>query len=197
MLDYIFCNLCTWLLFNNTTGMYYLKIIHKILRAPHVPHQTTPRFCHFNNMLCRHRLWILCLRFRSSLIYINNCPTRCNTKQSIYYSSSSLYTFRVSTTPIIRSTKKLAWPRQREVAAQKIWPVPEAVVTALCTPDNRYVWHPKHVEWTCIIINRVLCVASRWTIINTGYEVSHYAVYPIPSLLFLYYVLQYPVVKYL
>ena len=35
--------------------------------------------------------------------HINNCPTRCNTKQSIYYSASSLYMFRVSTTPIIRS----------------------------------------------------------------------------------------------
>ena len=48
---------------------------------------------------------ILCLRFRASLIYINNCPTRCNTKQSIYYSASSLYMFWVSTTPIIRSTQ--------------------------------------------------------------------------------------------
>ena len=37
--------------------------------------------------------------------YINNCPTRCNTKQSIYYSASSLYMFRVSNTPIIRSTQ--------------------------------------------------------------------------------------------
>ena len=45
--------------------------------------------------------WILCLWFRASLIYINNCPTRCNTKQSIYYSASSLYMFRVSTTPIM------------------------------------------------------------------------------------------------
>ena len=33
--------------------------------------------------------------------YINNCPTRCNTKQSVYYSASSLYMFRVSTTPIM------------------------------------------------------------------------------------------------
>jgi len=69
--------------------------------------------------------------------YINNCLTRCNTKQSIYYSASSLYMFRVSTTPIIRSTQNCnyslrypaatslqraqggqAWPRWREVAAQ-------------------------------------------------------------------------------
>ena len=39
------------------------------------------------------------------LICVNNCPTRCNTKQSIYYSASSLYMFRVSTTRIIRSTQ--------------------------------------------------------------------------------------------
>ena len=62
--------------------------------------------------------------------------------------------------------QKLAWPRWREVATQKIWPVPEAVFTVLCTPDERCGWHPKHVEWTCRIINRLLCVASCWTIIN-------------------------------
>jgi len=48
---------------------------------------------------------ILCLWFRASLIYINNCPTRCNTKLSIYYSASSLYMFRASTTPIISITQ--------------------------------------------------------------------------------------------
>jgi len=48
---------------------------------------------------------ILCLWFRASLIYIDNCPTRCNTKQSIYYSAGSLNTFRVPTTSIIRSTR--------------------------------------------------------------------------------------------
>jgi len=98
---------------------------------------------------------------------MNNCPTGCNTKQSIYYSAHSLYMFRVSTTPIIRSTQncnyseaKLAWPwpRWREVAAQKIWPVPEAVVTVLRNPDDGCGWHPKHVEWTCRIMNRLLCI---------------------------------------
>ena len=53
-------------------------------------------------------------------------------------------------------------PRWREVAAQ----VPETVVTVLCTPDDGCGWHPKHVEWTCRIIYRLLCVASCWTIIN-------------------------------
>jgi len=86
-----------------------------------------------------------CLWFRASLIYINNCPTRCNEL------------------PPSNATK---WPRWREVAAPKIWPVPETVVTVLCTLDDGCGWHPKHVEWTCRIINRLLCVASRWTIIN-------------------------------
>jgi len=71
--------------------------------------------------------------------YVNNCLTSCNTKQSIYYSASSLYMFRVSTTHITRSTQNCnyslqywsyflcsylpptwpAWPRWKEVAAQK------------------------------------------------------------------------------
>ena len=37
--------------------------------------------------------------------YINNFPARCNTKQSIYCSASSLYMFRMLNTPIIRSTQ--------------------------------------------------------------------------------------------
>jgi len=41
-----------------------------------------------------------------------------------------------------------------------------AVVTVLCTLDDGYGWHPKHVEWTFRIIYRLLCVASRLTIIN-------------------------------
>jgi len=61
---------------------------------------------------------------------------------------------------------KLVWPRWREVGAQKILPVPEAVVTVLCTLDDGCGWHSKHVQWTCRIINGLLCAASRWTIIN-------------------------------
>jgi len=44
--------------------------------------------------------------------------------------------------------------------------VPEAVVRVLCPPDDGCGWHPKHVEWTCRTINRLLYVSSRWTIIN-------------------------------
>ena len=94
---------------------------------------------------------------------INNRPTRCNTKQSIYYSESSLYMFRVSTTPIISSTQNCNYSLrywsyastslQRGQASLStleggscIWPVPEAVVTVLCTADDGCGWHPKHVE---------------------------------------------------
>ena len=41
---------------------------------------------------------------------------------------------------------KLVWARWKEVAAQKILPVPEAVVTVLCTPDGGCGSNPKHVE---------------------------------------------------
>ena len=67
---------------------------------------TTPNIRSTQNSNYSFRYWsyFLC-SYRASLIYINNCPTRCNEKQYIYYSATSLYMFRVSTTPIIRSTQ--------------------------------------------------------------------------------------------
>jgi len=44
--------------------------------------------------------------------YINSCPMRCSTKQSIYYSASSIYMFRVSTTPKIMSTQNCNYSLQ-------------------------------------------------------------------------------------
>jgi len=90
----------------------------------------------------------------------NNSPTRCNTKQSTYYSASSLYMFRVLNTTIVRSTQNCnyslrycaATSLQRGQASLATleggsWTVPEAVVTVLCTPDDGCGWHPKHVKW--------------------------------------------------
>jgi len=82
-----------------------------------------------------------------------------------------LYMFRVSTTPIIRSKQNCNYSLRywsatsfqcgqassatlEVVAAQKIWPVPEAVFTVLCTPDDGYGWHPKHVEWIWNVLHR-------------------------------------------
>ena len=78
------------------------------------------------------RQHIYVTRVEGAVSYINICPNRCDTKQSICYSASSLYMFRVSTTPIIRSTQNCnyslryyattslqrgqAWPRWTEVA---------------------------------------------------------------------------------
>jgi len=100
---------------------------------------------------------------------------RCNTKQSVY-SASSLYMFQVSTAPFIRSTQNCNYSLQYWsyfCAATSLatleggsCTVPEAVVTVLCTHDDGCGWHPKHVQWTCRIINRLLCVAFHWAIIN-------------------------------
>jgi len=91
------------------------------------------------------------------VFYINNCPARCKTKQSIYYSASSLYTFRVSTTPIMSTQNcnyslqywscyavQLLSPTWQSVAtleggaAQKKKPVSEVVVTVLCIPSDGF-----------------------------------------------------------
>ena len=59
--------------------------------------------------------WSECFQVQVEIYgsYNNNCPTRCNTKQSIYYSASLLYMFRVSTTPIIRNTQKCTYRQWR------------------------------------------------------------------------------------
>jgi len=75
--------------------------------------------------------------------------------------------FRLSTTPIIRCTQNYNYSlRYWSYFCAATWPAPEAVVTVLCAPDDGCGWHPKHVQGTCRIINRLFCVASRWTFPN-------------------------------
>ena len=71
----------------------------------------------------------ICLCFRASLICFNNCPTRCNIKQSIYYSASSLHIFCAATC-LQSGQVNLATLEGGSCT------VPEAVVTVLCTPDD-------------------------------------------------------------
>ena len=85
------------------------------------------------------------------------------TQQSIYYSTSSLYMFRVSTTPIIRSTQNCNY-------SLRYWSYFCAATSLQC--GQGCSWHQKHVEWTCRILNRLICVASRWTIINVDFFIS-------------------------
>ena len=45
--------------------------------------------------------------------------------------------------------------RQQKVA-ETVWPVPDAVITVMCAPDNGWSYHPKHVEWA-IYRNSISC----------------------------------------
>ena len=66
------------------------------------------------------------------------------------------YMFRVSTTPIIRSTQNCNYSLRYCTATS----------LQRGQSDDGCGWHPKHVEWTCRIISTLLCVASRWKIID-------------------------------
>jgi len=115
---------------------------------------------------------VLCLWFRASLIYINNCPTRCNTKQSLILQVySTCFACQPHPSSGVHKTVTTAFCNghifcaaaslQRGQASLATleggsWMVPEAEVTVLCTPDDGCGWHPKHVEWTCRIIDCVV-----------------------------------------
>jgi hypothetical protein len=73
-------------------------------------------------------------------------------------------------------------PRQREVDAQTLWPVPDAVYTVIGAPGDGWYHRPKHVQ-QCAAINILYRVASRWTIIDTD---CHYNDYHSYSVLFLW-----------
>ena len=53
------------------------------------------------------------------------------------------------------------WPRWRRFVVLILWPVPEATVRVLYTPDDGCDGYPKHVEW--FAVNKYLhIVASCW-----------------------------------
>jgi len=101
--NYCLIFLCGHFFVNNLEATY---INFQATELENGKEQKNETILHQAKWRCRKTIQaVLCLWFRVSLICINNCPTRCNTKQSIYYSASSLYMFRGSTTPIIRSTQ--------------------------------------------------------------------------------------------
>ena len=64
-----------------------------------------PAFWTIWQIFAKYGMHFLCSWFRVSQVYINKCPTRCNSTQSVFYfTARSLYVFRVPSTPIIRST---------------------------------------------------------------------------------------------
>ena len=68
------------------------------------------------------------------------------------------------------------WPRWKKVAAPITWPVLEAVVTVLCTPDDGCGQHPKHVQWSCskIKLTANSCIAL---VYYNMYEFIYYYTY--------------------
>ena len=47
-----------------------------------------------------------------------------------------------------------------------IWPVPEAAVTVLCTPDDGCDWHPKQVDSVFAVNKYLHTVASCWILLT-------------------------------
>jgi len=80
----------------------------------------------------RKRFRILYLWLRASLIYIE--IVQLDATQSSLFFILRVHSTCLGCQPHPSSTWP-SWPRWREVAAQKIRPVPEAVVTVLCTRD--------------------------------------------------------------
>ena len=112
---------------NEVTQEVMLIMQHLSCRVPTAPHCCISLFVH-----------------GTTLFFVN--MSSCNTKQSIYYSASSLYMFRVSTTTITSSTQNCNYSLRycavtslhRGLATLEggSCTVREAVVTVLCTPDD-------------------------------------------------------------
>jgi len=60
--------------------------------------------------------------------------------------------------------------RWRKVVAQILWPVPEAAVTVLCSPDYGCDAHPKHVESDFAVNKYLHTVASCWILLILSYD---------------------------
>ena len=112
------------------------------------------------------------------IAHLYNCTTRCNTKQSIYYSevpstcfgcqphpSSGVHktvTAASGTGHIFCGQVSLA-TLEGGTCTQKIWPVPEAVVTVFVY-TWWWVWLTPEICRVNLQNNRLLCVAFCWTI---------------------------------
>ena len=75
------------------------------------------------------------------------CPTHPSSGVNETVNAASGTGHSNSTTTFLQ--RGLIRPRRRKVVAQILWPVPEAAVTVLCTPDNGCDGRPKQVEYIC------------------------------------------------
>ena len=67
-------------------------------------------------------------------------------QMQVFITENLLYMFRVSGQRPSANVALLGHAGRRSLPQYVIWPVPEAVVTVLCTPDDGFDRHPKHVE---------------------------------------------------
>jgi len=129
-------------------------------------------------------LWLVLfsLWFRASLIYINNCFQRDAKQSSLFiilqvhptclecqtHPSSGVLKTVTTTSGIVQlppsNVAKLGLATLEGGNCTKIWPVPDVVVTVLCTPDDGCGWHPKHVEWTAWSCWREVAAQKIWPV---------------------------------
>ena len=145
--------------------LYFCKLLYMFrVATPPIIRSTyncNYSICHWSSRLC-----YLPLSRRSWNVTI----------YSLLYFCKLLYTFRVVTPSIIRSTyncnysiwhgsSRLCYlPLSRRswnatiysllyfckllytFRVERVWPVPDAVITVICAPDDGWSYHPKHVE---------------------------------------------------
>ena len=114
---------------------------------------------------------LLCFSCISSLLLLFFCIT---TRQMAQLSwtqcdTNGLWFSHVAVAVVFRKMFKVtvswsSWnviptaPRQRKVT-ETGWPVPDAVITVICAPDDRWNYHPKHVE-RAVYRNIINCIWS-------------------------------------
>jgi len=83
--------------------------------------------------------------FRTSVVSILIKIQPDATVRRYLFTAKSLYMFRVSTAPIIRSTQNC----NRSLRYRSKLEESSSTDIILCTPDDGCGGHPKHVEWLC------------------------------------------------
>jgi hypothetical protein len=76
-------------------------------------------------------------------------------RYTVYFIWKLLYMFRVVLSPIIRSGNNCIYSIWYFSDSYCYLPLPDAVDTVVCTPDDRWWYHPKHVE---LFPDKINCV---------------------------------------
>ena len=127
-------------------------------------------------LLCSYQF---CVQLTLSILYINKIQQDATVCRDLFNAKSLSTCFGCPSHPSsgVRKTVTAAsgtattflqcgliWPCWRKVVAQILWPVSEAVVTVLCTPDDGCDGHLKHVE-SDFAVKYLHTVASCWLLL--------------------------------